>query len=43
MELINSFDVHKDFNYGEASLDANKDSGRLKGVTISDKYKGLLE
>lgn len=43
MELINSFDVHKDFNYGEVSLDANKDSGRLKGVTIPDKYKGLLE
>ncbi len=43
MELINNFDVNKDFNYGESSLDANKDNGRLKGVSIPDKYKGLLE
>lgn len=43
MELINNFDLDKDFHYGEVSLDAHKDSGRLKGVSINDKYKGLLE
>lgn len=43
MELINNFDLNKDFNYGEAALDANKDNGRLKGVQITDRYKGLLD
>jgi hypothetical protein len=43
MELINNFDLNKDFNYGEASLNANKDNGKLKGVHITDRYKGLLE
>jgi hypothetical protein len=43
IELINQFDVNKDFNYGKESLDANKDSGKLKGVSVNDKYRGLLE
>lgn len=43
MELINNFDLNKDFNYGEASLDANKDKGKLQGVQITDRYKGLLD
>jgi hypothetical protein len=41
--LINNFDLNKDFNYGEAALTANEDSGRLKGVHITDRYKGLLD
>jgi hypothetical protein len=43
VEMINSFDLNKDFNYGKDALEANKDSGRLKGVSIPDKYRGLLE
>ncbi|HYC30118.1 MAG TPA: hypothetical protein VEB42_14895, partial [Chitinophagaceae bacterium] len=43
LELINNFDLDKDFNYGEASLDANKDKGRLKGVQVTDRYKNLLD
>ncbi len=43
VELINSFDLNKDFNYGKDALEANKDSGKLKGVSIPDKYRGLLE
>jgi len=43
VEMINSFDLNKDFNYGKDALEANKDSGKLKGVSISDKYRGLLE
>lgn len=43
IELIDKFDLNKDFNYGKDALEANKDNGRLKGVSISDKYRGLLE
>ena len=43
IELINQFDLHKDFNYSESSLDSNKDNGKLKGVNIMDRYRGLLE
>lgn len=43
VDLINSFDLNKDFNYGKEALEANKDSGKLKGVSIPDKYRGLLE
>lgn len=43
VDLINSFDLNKDFNYGKDALEANKDSGKLKGVSIPDKYRGLLE
>jgi hypothetical protein len=43
VELINNFDLNKDFNYGKDALEANKDSGKLKGVSIPDKYRGLLE
>jgi hypothetical protein len=41
--LINNFDLNKDFNYGKDALEANKDSGKLKGVSVPDKYRGLLE
>ena len=43
IELINQIDLHKDFNYTQSSLDSNKDNGKLKGVNISDRYRGLLE
>ncbi|WP_153800076.1 hypothetical protein [Foetidibacter luteolus] len=43
IELINKFDVHTDFNYTNNALDKHKDSGKLKGVTITDKYRGLLD
>jgi len=43
IELINQIDLHKDFNYTQTSLDNNKDNGKLKGVNISDRYRGLLE
>jgi hypothetical protein len=43
IELINHFDVNKDFNYGKEALETNKDTGKLKGVSISDKYRGLLD
>jgi hypothetical protein len=43
IELINAFDLNKDFNYGKEALEANKDSGKLKDVSIPDKYRGLLD
>jgi hypothetical protein len=43
IELINKIDLHKDFNYTQSSLDSNKENGKLKGVNISDRYRGLLE
>jgi len=41
LELINSFDMGKDFNYSEKSL--KEDQGRLKDVKTPDRYKGLLD
>ncbi|MEO8403425.1 MAG: hypothetical protein ABI480_02480 [Chitinophagaceae bacterium] len=43
IELIDRFDLNKDFNYGKEALEANKDTGKLKGISIPDKYKGLLD
>jgi hypothetical protein len=43
IELINQFDVHKDFNYTERSLDSNKNEGKLKDVNITDRYRRLLD
>jgi len=43
IELINNFNLNTDFNYTNRSLDNNKDNGKLKGVAISDRYRGLLE
>jgi hypothetical protein len=41
LELINQFDLGKDFHYsGATAQDGNR--GRLKDVSV-DKYKGLLE
>jgi len=41
--LINKFDLTKDFNYTKDTLDHNKDNGKLKGVSITDRYRGLLD
>ncbi len=43
VELIAKFNLDNDFNYTGTSLDANKDSGNLKGVQIHDRYKGLID
>lgn len=41
LELINSFDMGKDFNYSDKA--SKEDRGRLKDVKTSDRYKGLLD
>jgi hypothetical protein len=43
IELINQFNEHSDFNYTQSALDKNKDSGKLKGVSTPDRYRGLLD
>jgi hypothetical protein len=43
IELINRFDMHTDFNYTQSALDKNSDTGRLKGISVTDRYKGLLD
>jgi hypothetical protein len=43
IELINGFNMQADFNYTRSALDKNSDSGRLKGVSVPDRYKGLLD
>jgi hypothetical protein len=43
IELINQFDMSSDFNYTEKALDNNKDSGKLKGINPTDRYRGLLD
>jgi hypothetical protein len=43
IELINHFNLDTDFNYTNKALKENHDNGRLKGVTITDKYRGLLD
>jgi hypothetical protein len=47
IELINGFDLGKDFNYtgmskGTGASGATADKGRLKDVSV-DRYKGLLD
>jgi len=43
VELIKGFDLGSDFNYAGSALKANADTGRLKGVKVPDRYKGLLD
>ena len=43
IELINRFDLGKDFHYAGSALKDNGDKGRLKGVNVPDRYKGLLD
>ena len=43
LELINRFDLGKDFHYTGSSLKEGQAKGRLGDVTVSDRYKGLLD
>jgi hypothetical protein len=43
IELINQFNMGTDFHYAGQSLKDNQDNGKLKGVNIPDRYKGLLD
>jgi hypothetical protein len=43
IELINQFNMSSDFNYTQNALDKNSDSGKLKGVSTPDRYRGLLD
>jgi len=43
IELINHFNLDTDFNYTNKALDNTKDNGKLKGVNITDRYRGLLD
>jgi hypothetical protein len=43
IELIDKFNMDGNFNYASNSLLANEDKGKLGGVKIPDKYKGLLD
>jgi hypothetical protein len=43
IELINRFDLVKDFHYTGGALADAGNKGRLKDVTVPDRYKGLLE
>ncbi|OQP58433.1 hypothetical protein [Niastella populi] len=43
IELINQFNVDNDFNYTQNALDKNSDSGKLKGISTPDRYRGLLD
>jgi hypothetical protein len=42
IELINQFNTN-DFNYTQDALDKNSDSGKLKGISTPDRYRGLLD
>lgn len=43
IELINHFNLDTDFNYTNKALHKNEDNGKLQGVTITDRYRGLLD
>ncbi|GAB4094329.1 hypothetical protein [Flaviaesturariibacter terrae] len=43
LEMIHGFDARSDFHYSSQSLEKNKDEGHLKGVTVADRYRGLLD
>ncbi|MCU7549338.1 hypothetical protein OCK74_09450 [Chitinophagaceae bacterium LB-8] len=43
VELIKKFNMQSDFNYTKTALENNKDTGNLKGVQITDRYRGLLD
>ncbi|HEX2606043.1 MAG TPA: hypothetical protein VHK91_01645 [Flavisolibacter sp.] len=43
VQLINQFDSHTDFNYTRQSMENKNHEGRLKDVSIPDRYKGLLD
>ncbi len=41
--LINDFNLNKDFNYTNNALARDSNAGKLKGINIPDRYKGLLD
>jgi hypothetical protein len=43
IELINRFNLDTDFNYTNNALNNNRNTGKLKDVNITDKYRGLLD
>jgi hypothetical protein len=43
IELINQFNMSSDFNYTQNALDKNSDTGKLKGISTPDRYRGLLD
>jgi hypothetical protein len=43
VELIKHFNLQSDFNYTKSALENNKDTGSLKGIQITDRYRGLLD
>ncbi|HVS97014.1 MAG TPA: hypothetical protein VHE54_11040 [Puia sp.] len=43
IELINRFDVGRDFHYAGSAIASGQDKGRLKDVSVPDRYKGLLD
>lgn len=43
IELINQFNMSSDFNYTQNALDKNSDNGKLKGISATDRYRGLLD
>jgi hypothetical protein len=43
LELINRFDLGKDFHYSGAAAKDGTGNGRLGDVKVTDRYKGLLD
>ncbi len=43
IELISRFNLDTDFNYTNSALNNNSNTGKLKDVNITDKYRGLLD
>jgi len=43
IELIERFNLDIDFNYTNKALDSHSNSGKLKDVHITEKYRGLLD
>jgi hypothetical protein len=43
IELINQFNMSNDFNYTHGALVSNSDNGKLKGINMPDRYRGLLD
>jgi hypothetical protein len=43
IELINRFDLKTDFNYTNSALQKNSNTGKLKDVHVTDRYRGLLD
>ncbi len=43
IELIDDFNLNKDFHYTNNALARDSNAGKLKGVNIPDRYKGLID